>query len=99
MNPDKVVSQLLDEIYLLRIALALEADRVEADLDLKSFPTSRRAGAEEAVEQMRAAARGQMVLAYPDLTGDQARGALRRAGAEPTLTLPQWETEQEVRRG
>lgn len=57
-------SRALDEIYRLRQALAYEARVVEAHLDLKSFPRSRRRFAEDQVKRMRRAAVGEFFRAY-----------------------------------
>lgn len=88
----------LDEIYRLRCALVIEARGVEADLLLATFPKSRRRYAEERVERMRAAVRGEADQAYKDRL-DPGSGGLRTgvqelliaAGASPTLTRHEWE--------
>ena len=57
MSEDVVaeLSAALDEIYLLRLALAYEAMMIEGHLGLKTFPRSRRGEAEAQVARMRAA--------------------------------------------
>lgn len=81
-------SAALDEIYALRAALAYEARVVEAHLDFKSFPKSRRAIAEEQIERMRTAATHQALSAYEGLS--HRLDELQRLGAG-TLTRAQWE--------
>lgn len=81
----------LDEIFVLRKALAHEALRQQVDLDFKTFPKSRRAIAEAAVERMQAAARGHAEHAYGDRSSHAMRHALREAGAPETLTRAAWE--------
>jgi len=91
-------SAALDEIYRLRCALVLEARGVEADLELATFPKSRRRWAEARIVRMRAAARGESAEAYQDeiagATGGlrtSTRDLLIAAGASPCLTRSQWE--------
>lgn len=87
-------SAALDEIYQLRAALASEARIVEAHLDLKSFPKSRRQFAEEQVNRMRAAARyGTRGRRYRVDRHYDAKDALRGVGAKETLTRDQFEQE------
>ncbi len=83
-------SRALDEIHRLRAALAYEAGVTAAHLTLASFPKSRREFAEEQVERMRAAARGEAETAYT-IDGWRKYAALRDAGASETLTRGQWE--------
>jgi len=91
-------SAALDEIYRLRCALVIEAKGVEADLRLKTFPKSRRRWAEDRIERMRAAARGESEQAYCERLAP-APGGLRTGvqelliatGASPCLTRSQWE--------
>lgn len=71
------------EIYELRAALAHEALLRRRDLALKTFPASRRGDAEQAVERMLAAARGDVSAAYATINSQQA---LVAAGADPCLT-------------
>lgn len=79
----------LDEVYALRALLAHEALVLKAHLGYKTFPKSRRAIAEEQVERMQQAARGQV---KQDYTGsEQRKHALTEAGAPEILTRGQWE--------
>lgn len=82
----------LDEIYTLRKALAHEALCQQAHLEFKSFPKSRRALAEEAVNRMQSAARGYAEHSYGGRSSQVMRHALREAGAPETLTRAAWET-------
>lgn len=86
-------SAALDEVHRLRRALAREARIVEAHLDLKSFPKSRRVFAEEQVQRMRQSARGAAQLAYAGVDYQVMDGCMRMAGAASTLTRDQWERE------
>ncbi len=72
-------------------ALAYEAQIVAAYLGYATFPKSRRAVAEEQVERMRAAARGDS-HAYARVASSVRQHVLREAGASATLTRHQWET-------
>jgi len=88
---DRGISDLsiaIDEIYFLRAVLADEAGIVEAHLTLKTFPKSRRKFAEEQVERMQRIARGEGWDARRD--GFKSGAALRRVGADDTLTNRQW---------
>lgn len=86
-------SAALDEVYRLRRALAREARIIEAHLDLKSFPKSRRVFAEQQVERMRQSACGDAQLAYAGVSYEVMDGCMRMAGAASTLTRDQWERE------
>lgn len=90
IDNDALLSRALDEIYALRAALAYEASRTSADLDMKSYPKSRRAIAEQAIERMQAAARGQAARAYAGKSSTFLKHSLREAGASETLTLTEW---------
>ena len=84
-------SAALDEIYRLRQLLAYEARVVEATLDYKSFPKSRRAAHEAQVERMRFAARGNAEDEVGNLSHLSLRACMREAGMPDTLTRSQWE--------
>lgn len=87
-------SAALDEIYALRAALASEARIIEAHLDLKSFPKSRRAFAEQQVSRMQAAAKyGTRGRAYSTDRHYDRKAALRSAGAGECLGRSQFERE------
>jgi hypothetical protein len=90
-------SAALDEIWQLRKAMAYEAATIEAHLSLKSFPKSRRQYAEKQVEQMRAAARGEVETAYAGCSSLSMRHAMGEAGADQTMTRLQWEAEKGFR--
>lgn len=90
--------QALDEIWRLRRALAYEAGVVEAHLDLKTFPSSRRGIAARQVLRMQMAARGQAAGAYAGESARAMDASLVQAGASETLTRGQWEQEA-VERG
>lgn len=84
-------SRALEEIHRLRSALAYEAGVTAAHLTLAGFPKSRRKYAENQVERMRAAARGEAASAYNDVSHLSLGHTLREAGASETLTRWQWE--------
>ena len=86
----------LDEIYRLRRALAYEADVLVAHLTYKTFPKTRRRYAEEQVERMRAAARGEVLARYAGVSDLSLRSAMDRAGASQTLTRGDWEHHRDV---
>lgn len=82
------LSAAVDEIYFLRALIADEAAIIEAHLDYKTFPKTRRAIAEQQVERLRRVARGEMWTATRDKF-DQHR-ALRTADADTFLTNAMW---------
>lgn len=93
-------SAALDEIWAMRGLMAAEARVLEAHLELKSFPKSRREYAQESVERMREAARGGAVE-IRDTWGEEYRRAateLRSIGAKETLTRAAWEAERDAQR-
>lgn len=81
----------LDEIRALRAAAAYEASAIEAHLSYKTFPKSRRGIAEEQIERLQAAARGDAAVAYADRSHLSVRHALHDAGAAAKLTVTDWE--------
>lgn len=87
--PLALYSAALDEVYRLRTALEYEARVTEAHLTLKSFPKSRRVFAEDQVQRMRDAARGdrRCYRGVLDLSWRQCQGAIG--------TLTRWRFEQE----
>lgn len=87
-------SYAIDEIYQLRALLADEAAIIEAHLDLKTFPKSRREIAEKQIERMRAAARGE-TPEYRDRWSPSR--ALKSAGADDGLLNWQWEMQRGLR--
>lgn len=94
MIPIANYSMALDEIYLLRAALADEARILDAHLDFKTFPLSRRKVAEQQVLRMRGMARGlfeESVREHFD-----PKGALRSAGADECMTRSQWEQQRHL---
>jgi len=86
----------LDEIYWLRMQMASEARIIEAHLELKSFPKSRRQFALEQVDRLRRSALGGVQKVISDSrTFDRARREMRSIGGKETLTMSQWLAEQE----
>lgn len=89
----RLLSAALDEIYRLRRALAYESGAIEAHLELRVFPKSRRFIAERQVERMRDAARGFSERAYAEVPPLFLRTSFRHAGADETFTRSQFERE------
>jgi len=83
------LSVAVDEIYALRALLAYEATVLEAHLDYRTFPKTRRKFAEAQVERMRRAARGDYEDARPEGRG-YPKQALRQADADECLFDDQW---------
>jgi hypothetical protein len=90
--PIAELSRALDEIYALRTLLAYEAAVRAADLELRSYPKSRREIAEHAIQRMRGAARGEEWLPY--ITERARRSARAAAGMPDTLTRHSWRAER-----
>lgn len=80
------LSAALDEIYRLRLLLASEARILEAHLELKSFPKSRREFAVKSVQRMRLGAMGKEFV----LGSDQAKNEYRALTGTQTMTTPNW---------
>lgn len=83
----------LDEIFLLRSALAYEAETLRNHLALASFPKSRRASAEEQIARMLASAKGGCATAYAEV-GSWNLGRVRDHHRIRTLTRSQFEAEE-----
>lgn len=90
----RALSAAMDEIWRLRRAIAYEAEVVVAHTGYRTFPKTRRAIAEEQVERMRKAARGNSQLAYAGTSSISLRQALPRIGAPQTYTLGDFIHEQ-----
>jgi hypothetical protein len=85
------VSDLLDEVFRLRRALAYESQVVEAQtLDLKSLGKSRRGHLEDCIERMQLAALGDSELAYAGTSSHSLRHAVQNLKAKETLTRWNW---------
>lgn len=99
MNDEELryYSAALDEVYTLRAALAHEARVRRRDLELRSYPSGRRAAGERAVERMIAAAGGRSREAYPTTEFD-CHEALAAVDADHGLSRGQWEQEVDARR-
>lgn len=97
MVPLSELSAALDEVFRLRRALAYEAEAIAAHLSLRSFPKSRRPIAEQQIERMRSAARGESRPAYGGTASLALRSAMENAGAPETLTRAAFADEQEPR--
>jgi hypothetical protein len=84
------LSVAVDEIYALRVMLADEAAILEAHLEYKTFPKSRRVFAEQQIERMRTAARGDYKEAARPNKIPNSQWTLKNIGAKPTLTNHEW---------
>jgi hypothetical protein len=82
-------SRALDEIYRLRSLLAYEATVLDAHLEYKTFPKSRRPIAEQQSARMRVAASGTDVTRY--ISHLSLRHARAKANVPQTLTRAGWE--------
>ncbi|PWK81665.1 hypothetical protein C8D88_11676 [Lentzea atacamensis] len=89
-------SEALDEIWRLRRLLAHEACIIEAHLGLKTFPRSRREIAEQQINRMRRAARGDAKAVHYDIDHRKLNYAMDVAGAPQTLTAAQFLTGAQV---
>jgi hypothetical protein len=89
--PVTVLSAALDEIWRLRMQLAVEARTLEANLALRTFPRGRREITGKQVERMRRAARGEVI--WPSALTDAVglAFALDCAAISKSLTRTQWE--------
>lgn len=90
------LSNAIDEIYFLRAIIADEADIIEAHLDFKTFPKTRRPLAQAQIERMRRIARGDLYPAAREKF-DPDR-ALRGAGADDCLTNAMWAESRGLKR-
>lgn len=98
MSNDSTISDLLDEVYFLRHILVSEARILEAHLDFKTFPKSRRAYAESSVERMRTAAKGGAISLFREPYPYQnSKREMQAIGGSQTLTIWQWNEEREAR--
>lgn len=88
----------LDEIYALRAVLACEARILEAHVDYKTFPKSRRQFADASIVRMRGLARGGHRTVYAEGVGSPGgvyrfhKQELKNIGASDSLT--KWEFEE-----
>lgn len=88
----------IDEIWLLRRALAYEAAATAVHLSYKSFPKSRRQVAEKQMDRMRESARGRVQVAYSGVHPVSLRSAMEAADAPTTFTRHDWELSRARRR-
>lgn len=76
----------LDEIYILRAALAYEAELMSKRHSVRGGPIDSQAN------RMRMAANGHVQRAYMAFSAGWSKKALDSAGADTALTRHQWET-------
>lgn len=86
-------SAALDEIYWLRVALAVEAEAQAGNLNFKTFPKSQRKATEQSIARMQACARGERPERYRSLSLSWLDGLFDALGGRRTLTRHQWEQE------
>lgn len=89
----QAISELLDEVYRLRTALAYEALVTRAHLGYKTFPKSRRPFAERQIERMQQGSRGQAFEAYYPISHLVLNTARKEANMPETLTRARWEAD------
>lgn len=89
-----VLSAALDEIWLLRAALAHEAEVLEGYLAFKSFPTSRRDIADRQLTRMRSAARGDVLSAYAGTSSLSLANAALQLRTQVSLTIEEFAAER-----
>lgn len=90
-------SAALDEVYMLRLLLASESRTLEAHLEYKTFPKTRRGFAAESVERMRTAVlRGAHAAISRSFSSMRRRASM--IGMPETLTRTGWEAEVTARR-
>lgn len=90
---EQTISDLLDEVYRLRLALAYEALVTRAHLGYKTFPKTRRAFAERQIERMQQSSRGEAFKAYYPISHLVMDTARREARMPSTLTRAAWEAQ------
>jgi hypothetical protein len=85
------VSELLDEVFQLRRALAYESQVIEAQvMDVKALGQGRRGHVEDSIERMILAALGDSSIAYAGTSSISLRHAIRSIGAQDCLTRWNW---------
>lgn len=85
-------SAALDEIWMLRRALAYEARVVEAHtLDIIRLGQNRRDHLVRAIDRMRASARGSVMPTYAHVNARVMGRCMEEAGAKDGLTRNAWE--------
>ncbi|WIE80843.1 hypothetical protein [Curtobacterium sp. MCSS17_016] len=89
-KPSRAYSEAITELYSLRGWFAIEALLIDEHLAMKSFPKSRRKYAEDQRDRLAALAAGKRV--HYGVNRHSLDGALRQAGAEPTLSRAAWES-------
>ncbi len=89
-KPSGAYSEAITELYSLRGWFAIEALIIDAHLAMKSFPKSRRSYAADQRDRFALLAAGKRV--HHGVNRNSLDGALRQAGAEPTLSRAVWES-------
>lgn len=79
----------LDEVYQQRVLLAWAAGAIEASMEMKTYPKSRRRPMASVADTITRAARGGTLEAFERL--QHPKSHLGRAGARKTLTRSSWE--------
>ena len=88
-----LVSELLDEVYRLRKAMAYEALKTQEVLKLKTLPETARRYIRTQLLRFIGAANGKasLIYSYSAVNREMWDRALQEAGAEPSLTRAQFE--------
>lgn len=84
-------SSALDEIYLLRKALLLEAKAIREALELKTFPKSQRLNLTQAADRMEALAQGVHPPFYDAVNVSTTDKLYEEVGGNRILTRDSWE--------
>jgi hypothetical protein len=86
-------SAALDEIYRLRVALAVEAEAQSGNLNFKTFPKSQRLPTAQSIARMKAAAIGERPERYRSLSVAWLDDLFASLGGNRLLTRDIWERE------
>lgn len=89
--PMHVYSAALDEIYRLRVALAMEARTMESIMTYRTVPKTLVDKFKLAIVRCRAAARGNVAETYAPYPSETKKYALKLAGASPSVTRHEFE--------
>lgn len=98
MVPLSLLSEALDEIYMLRAAVAVERGTLDEVLLYKSLPLGVRELLMRSSLRERECAQGRARTTYGSWGISGLKRALEAAGAPQTLTRSQFEAEVEARR-
>lgn len=86
-------SRALDEIWRLRLALAVEARTAEGILEYSTLPVRARKTLQTQIERMRQAGRGEAGEAYSTVSSASRQWVMEHTGIPARLTRGQWEAD------